>query len=71
MPTSFELRTPTFRQSVRDHKRSRPSGIAMMAATAAGLPIQNSLLANPWFRAKVVHLGEYKCFDNLFVLVDC
>ena len=56
VPNSFETRYHC-RQTVRDPKRLRPSGFAMMAATAASTSFQNTTLANPWFRARAVHLG--------------
>ena len=56
VPNSLESR-PTTRQSVRDPKRPRPSGIAMMAASAAFAAGVSNTTANPWFRARPIHLG--------------
>ena len=54
-PNSLESR-PAVRPLVRDQKRPRPSGIAMMAANVAS---RNAPVLNPWFRARVIHLGVH------------
>ena len=61
VPNSVESR-PHFRQTVRDAKRPRPSGVAMLAASAASGHTQATPFGNPWFRAKPIYLGTYDPF---------
>ena len=56
MPNSFEQR-PHVRQTVRDPKRPKPSGIAMMAAASVSASAQAHVVTNPWFRVRPIHLG--------------